>query len=201
MRAACALVLALLAALVAVPGQGSAQSVGVVQSDLLVLDPDRLFSETRLGQRINAEFLAEREALIARNRQIEAELEAEELALTELRAETSPEEFRDLADTFDAKVQQIRRDSDQAVRELERSRERAPVTFMRLIQPVLVEVMRETGGVAIIDIRNVLLSADVIDITDLAIARVDAEIGSGGGALPQPPETPLPEPQTTTPQE
>ena len=174
----------LVLAAIAAPGAGLAQNVGVVQSDILVLDPDRLFSETRLGQRINDEFLARREDLIARNRQIEAELEAEELALTELRATTSPEEFRDLADAFDAKVQDIRRDSDRAVRDLELSRERAPVTFMRTVQPALVEVMRETGGVIVLDLRNVLLRADVIDITDLAIARVDAMIGDGtDGAL------------------
>lgn len=176
----------LVLAAIAAPGAGLAQNVGVVQSDILVLDPDRLFSETRLGQRINDEFLARREDLIARNRQIEAELEAEELALTELRATTSPEEFRDLADAFDAKVQDIRRDSDRAVRDLELSRERAPVTFMRTVQPALVEVMRETGGVIVLDLRNVLLRADVIDITDLAIARVDAMIGDGTDGAPDP---------------
>ena len=111
-----------------------AQQVGVVQSDILVLDPDRLFSETLLGQRINREYLAEREKLIARNRKIEAELEAEELSLTELRAEKTPEEFRDLADAFDAKVQEIRRDSERAVRDLERRRDRAPVRRPRRAQ-------------------------------------------------------------------
>lgn len=158
-----------------------AQQVGVVQSDILVLDPDRLFSETLLGQRINREYLAEREKLIARNRRIEAELEAEELSLTELRAEKTPEEFRDLADAFDAKVQEIRRDSERAVRDLERRRDRAPVTFMRMVEPVLVQLMRETGGAVILDIRTVLLRADVVDITPLAISRVDAEIGEGAG--------------------
>ena len=70
----------------AFPGvPATAQNVGVVQSEILVLDPDRLFAETLLGQRINRAYLAKREQLIARNRTIEAELEAEELALTELR--------------------------------------------------------------------------------------------------------------------
>ena len=158
-----------------------AQQLGVVQSDILVLDPDKLFSETKLGQRINREYLAEREKLIARNRKIEAELEAEELSLTNLRAEKTPEEFRDLADAFDAKVQEIRRESERAVRDLERRRDRAPVTFMRMVEPVLVQLMRETNGAVILDIRTVLLRADVVDITPLAISRVDAEIGEGAG--------------------
>lgn len=117
--------------------------------------------------------------MIARNRTIEAELEAEELSLTKLRSEKTPEEFRDLADAFDAKVQEIRRDSERAVRDLERSRDRAPVTFMRIVEPVLVQLMRDAGGAVILDIRSVLLRADVVDITGVAIIRVDEEIGDG----------------------
>ncbi|WP_299844324.1 OmpH family outer membrane protein [uncultured Roseovarius sp.] len=167
----------------------AAQNVGVVQSDILVLDPDRLFSETKLGQRINQEYLAKREQLIARNRTIEAELEAEELSLTKLRSEKTPEEFRDLADAFDAKVQEIRRDSERAVRDLERSRDRAPVTFMRIVEPVLVQLMRDAGGAVILDIRSVLLRADVVDITGVAIIRVDEEIGDGAQSQPESPAT------------
>lgn len=157
----------------------AAQDVGVVQSDILVLDPDRLFSETRLGQRINRDYLAERDKLIARNRKIESELEAEELALTEQRAQTTPEEFRDLADAFDVKVQEIRRDSERAVRDLELSRDRAPVTFMRMVEPVLQELMQDANGAVILDVRSVLLRTDVVDITSVAIARVDERIGDG----------------------
>lgn len=156
-----------------------AQNVGVVQSDILVLDADRLFSETRFGQRLTEDYQAEREKLIARNRELEAELEAEEKELTELRSESSPEEFRELADAFDEKVQEIRHDSDRAVRDLERSRERAPVMFMRRVEPVLVDLMRDAGGTVILEARNVLLRADVIDITDVAVTRIDEEIGDG----------------------
>lgn len=186
------LVLAL--GLVAAP-QARAQDVGVVQSDILMLDPDRLFTETRFGQRLNEDYLAQREQLIARNRQLETELEAEEQALTDLRAEKTPEEFRALADAFDAKVQKIRADSDRAVRDLELSRERAPVIFMRAVEPVLIELMRDAGGAVVLDVRSVLLRDDAIDITDIAIARIDQRIGDG----PQPqqtPQTPAPEPET-----
>lgn len=170
----------------ALGGPSAAQSVGVVQSEILVLDPERLFEETRLGQRMTAGIQKEREDLIARNRKIEAELEAEEKELTSLRAELTPEEFREKADAFDVKVQNLRRDSDRRVRDLERSRERAPAIFMQTVEPVLVELMREAGGVVIMDIRSVLLRADVIDITDLAVERVDEEIGDGSeeGAAP-----------------
>ncbi len=173
-------ILSLVIALVlAVPAAAQAQSVGVVQSDILVLDPDRLFSETMLGQRINRDYLADRDKLIVQERELRTELEAEELELTKLRATKTPEEFRDLADAFDAKVQRIRRDHDRAVQDLERQRDQAPLTFMRMVEPVLIEVMREAGGAVILDVRSVLLRADVVDITSLAVSRVDARIGDG----------------------
>ena len=156
-----------------------AQGVGVVQSDILVLDPERLFEESLLGKRMASEHQAAREALAAENRKLEAELEAEEQTLTDLRAETSPEEFREMADAFDAKVQEIRRNSERRVLDLERDRERAPLFFLRAVEPILVEVMREAGGVAIIDARTVLLRADVIDITEIAVSRIDEAIGDG----------------------
>lgn len=161
------------------PFAAQAQNVGVVQSDILVLDPDRLFKETLFGQRLNGDYLKQREQLSALNDQRSADLEAEEQALTDLRAQKTPEEFRDLADAFDTKVQQIRRDSDRAVRDLELSRERAPGIFMRAVQPVLVELMQDAGGAVVMDVRTVLLRSDVIDITDVAIARIDQRIGSG----------------------
>ncbi|MGK7652886.1 OmpH family outer membrane protein [Roseovarius sp. B08] len=159
------------------PAPAAAQSVGVVQSDILVVDPERLFEETRLGQSITAQLQEEREALIALNRKLESELEAEELALTEQRDTTSPEEFRALADAFDERVQRIRADSQRRVREHERNRERAPLDFMRQAEPVLVELMREAGAAVVMDRRTVLLQADVVDITGAAVQRIDATLG------------------------
>ena len=179
-----------------------AQDIGVVQSEILVLDPERLFSQTQLGERMTAEYQAAREALSQRNRRLEAELEAEEQDLTEQRETLSPQAFRDLADEFDAKVQRIRRESDTAVRNLERRWELAPVSFMRQVEPVLVEVMKDAGGVVILDARSVLLRADVVDITDLATTRINAEIGKG--AVPQPEQPQAPEgaaPEDGTPQD
>ena len=160
-------------------GPVMAQEIGIIQSDILVLDPDRLFTETQLGQRIAADLQAERDQLIAHNRKLEAELTAEEKALTKLRATKSPVEFRALADAFDAKVQEIRRKSERAVRDHERNKERAPVLFMRTVEPVLAGILEDANGAVIMDIRNVLLRSDEVDITDVAISRVNKTIGSG----------------------
>ncbi|MBE0454197.1 OmpH family outer membrane protein [Roseovarius autotrophicus] len=161
-----------------------AQALGVVQSDILVIDIDRLLNETVYGKRLQSELDAARERLIARNDRIAAELEAEEGALTAQRALTTPEAFRDLADNFDAKVTELRRESERLSRELERRRDLGPIQFMRVAQPVLAELVQEADAVVLMDVRSVILRADVADVTDLAIARIDARIGAGPTGLP-----------------
>jgi len=49
---------------------------------------------------------------------------------------------------------------------------------------VLSELLREADAVALLDVRSVILSADVADVTDLAISRIDARIGEGPGGPP-----------------
>lgn len=154
-----------------------AQDVGVVQSEIVLIDPERLFEQSLLGRSIAQRVQQERDALITMNRRLEAELEAEEKELTAQREQISPEEFRALADAFDEKVQQIRRDSERQARDLERNRERAPRDFLRQVEPILIEMMRDAGAVVVLDQRSVLLSAGIVDVTDLAIDRVDSAFG------------------------
>jgi len=182
-RLVLALLLAMLAGGVGTPPR--AQQLGVVQSDVLVIDIERLLSETEYGQRLQAGIEAARDELIGRNDRVATELEAEEQALTEKRAITPPEEFREMADAFDTKVTQLRRESDQLSRDLERRRDLAPVQFMRVVQPVLADLLEEADAVALLDLRSVILSADVADVTDLAISRIDARIGTGPETQPE----------------
>lgn len=155
------------------------QTVVVIQSALLTVDTDLLFTGSLYGQRVQAQFQQDRLALIAENRAIEAELTAEESALTEQRPSLSREEFAALAEAFDAKTQRIR--AEQAAKDTEiRARpDRARQEFLRIVQDVLVEIMRERRALAILSSDSVLLVADTINITDEAIARIDGLIGDG----------------------
>lgn len=156
-----------------------AQQMGVIQSDVLVIDPERMLLESDYGQRLQLEIQKERDRLIARNDRIALELENEEQRLTSLRATTPTDEFRALADAFDQKVEELRLESERMSRDLERRRELVPVQFMRVVQPVLEELLREADAMVMIDARAVMLHAGTADITDLAVARIDEHIGSG----------------------
>nr|WP_244270243.1 OmpH family outer membrane protein [Leisingera aquaemixtae] len=161
------------------PGQGRGYQLGLPQSGILTIQPERLFSESAFGQRVEREMEAEGAVLTAENRRIEAELRREELELTERRSGMEPQAFRALADAFDQKVQDTRRRQEQKLREITQMGEEARREFISASLPVLQQILRETGAGAILDHASVFLSADAADITSLAIARVDAVLGDG----------------------
>lgn len=150
-----------------------------VQSPVLTLEIDRLFAESAFGRRVAAEIEAEGAAIAAENRRIEAELTEEERALTDRRAELSPEAFRPLAEAFDEKVQRLRNEQDAKARALGTRTDDARRRFLAAAQPVLEEIMRESGAAVVLERRTVFLAAGLIDITDLALRRIDAAIGDG----------------------
>ncbi|HKK96731.1 MAG TPA: OmpH family outer membrane protein [Marivita sp.] len=159
-------------------------NTGVVQSLILTIAPERLYTESAFGARITREIEEEGAAIAAENRRIEAELTAEERELTELRDTLDPADFRERANAFDEKVQQLRREQDEKARTLGQRSDEARRALLSAAQPVLSQLMLESGAVAVLDRRAVLLSADTVDITDQAIARVNARYGDGAEILP-----------------
>ncbi|SPF80366.1 Outer membrane protein 26 [Pseudoprimorskyibacter insulae] len=161
-----------------------ALSAGAVQAQILVIEPDRLYSETILGKGLSAKVDEQGAAIAAENREIEAQLTAEERDLTEKRKALSMEEFRPLANAFDEKVQQLRQQQDTKVRALGALSDDSRRQFLVTIQPVLAGLMQEAGAVLVLDKRGVFASVEAINITEAAIARIDAEFGSEEAGTP-----------------
>lgn len=165
-------------------------SVSVAQ-EVLTLDQERLFQGSGVSERVSAEIERLRQELAEENARIEAELIAEELALTEQRPTMDPEAFRELADAFDQKVQALRAEQDAKLVRLQQLRDEERQNFVRQITPVLTAIVRERGAVVVLDRRAVVLSADAIDITEEAIRRVNAALDA----------TPVPPALETAPEE
>ena len=189
-----ALLAGLACALAVGPAQAQAQAqtpppVSVAPtSTVVVLDRDLLFSQSRFGQRISRDIEEASEDLAAENQAIQADLEAEELALTAKRDAMEMEAFRGLATAFDERVTRIRQTQDAKARAIGQETERAQQVFLEQVNPVLVQLARETGALVILDRRNVIASADQVDITTLALERIDAVLGEGEALLRTPPE-------------
>ena len=119
---ACALI-ACAFGLGAVPTQAQSIAERALRAPVLTIEVERVFLERAAGAELNIILSDERVALAAENRNFEAELRAEELALTAMRQELSPKDFRALADAFDEKVQQIREEQDTKEQDLTRRAE------------------------------------------------------------------------------
>lgn len=170
-----------LAALAFAAPDATAQGVPV-SGDILVLNQDRLLSQTEYGQRIQRELEAASTALAGQNREIEMQLTAEELELTELREALETEDFRALADEFDERVSGIRAAQDAKTRDLQAQADAVRQRFFEEIVPILLELVEAEGAAVLLDSRTVLLSAGSVDITDRAISEIDMALGQGGVA-------------------
>lgn len=151
-----------------------AQESGAFRSPVLTLNQQGLFEGSDYGKASLARLEEATRALQAENRRIEAGLETEEKELTARRAALTVEAFRPLSAAFDAKVEGIRTAQDAKSRELTRQRDQDRQRFFEKALPILADLMRESGAVVLMDQSAIILSLDRIDVTEIAIARIDA---------------------------
>lgn len=170
----CALVLAIYGAGV------RAQEVTVqppqAPAQVLLIDQDRLFSGSVFGQAVGGVIDRVGRDLSAQNREIEDVLTQEEQRLTELRSSLSIEDFRLRAAEFDARVVEIRSEQDAKSRSLGAYAEAARQRFLEIMGPILIDLVQRSGAEVLMDRRAVIFARDDIDITDEAIAAIDAAL-------------------------
>lgn len=162
---------------------GSAEILVAPESPILTIESDRLYSDSLYGAAAAEAYESESAVLAAENRRIEAELTAEEKQLSKMRPDMEPVDFRVLADAFDEKVQRIRSTQDNKLRDLSQRHDARRVIFLRAARPILEGLMLETGASILLERSSVLLSANAIDVTGIAIGRIDAAIGDGSKLL------------------
>ncbi|NVO23737.1 OmpH family outer membrane protein [Donghicola mangrovi] len=158
---------------------GQGQPVQVAPSAVLVIDFERAFRESLFGQRAAAEIEKTRQQIAAENNNFTEELDAEEAELTQLRDTIPLDQFRARADAFDEKVQTIRREQDTKARNFARLTETANARFLELARPILTEILVRHDATLLDDRRNYFIVLDQADVTDEAIAEINARIGTG----------------------
>jgi len=146
---------------------------------ILTIDQEALYTKSLWGQRVRSDIETASRALQAENDRIEADLTAEEKKLTEQRPTMPADDFRKLADAFDAKVNKIRETQDNKARDLGTREDAERKAFGEAAFPIIGEVMVSRGAVAVLDKRAILLSITAIDATDEVLKRVDEKLGAG----------------------
>jgi len=166
--------------------QANAQSTQLNSTNqVLIIDSEQLFNQSQFGRRVARDLEIEGRVLAEENRRIEAELAEEEQELTQKRAVMEAAAFRDLADAFDQKVQETRKQQLDKTKALNTKIDTQRLTFLNAAAPILQDLMRESGATVLLERRSVVLSAANADITTTAIARIDSVLG----AQTQSPET------------
>ena len=147
-----------------------------------------MYAASAFGKRVQSDLSQKSNELSQENRKIEAALEEEERRLTDERAGMDPARFQELAIDFDERVTGIRSAQAAKSENIQRQADTERARFFNAAYPILLELVEETGAVAILNNAAVIFSVRQIDITDAAIARIDAAIG----ASPLPDTGPVP---------
>ncbi|WP_407493133.1 OmpH family outer membrane protein [Pseudooceanicola sp. MF1-13] len=166
-----------------VPQVTLAQDRAPAVSPILTLESERLIAESAAGRALEENLNAQSSALAAENRRIEAELADEEQDLTTRRASMTAEEFRAAALAFDEKVQALRLQQDQKLRGIQDQYNAARQDILAAADPVLVSIMQESGAVIIMEKTSVLASLQAVDVTGLAIVRLDRAMSGQPGMV------------------
>ena len=178
-----------MSAMVAVPPGAAAQdaATGAVKpvTPVLTVRSEQVFLRSAYGERIESEYKAALAVVAAENRRIEAELTAEEEDLTEKRDTMEHAAFTVLAQAFDTKVREIRRERDRALAEANQTHDAAQAQFWEDVRPILVRVLADSGAAVIVERQSVIASAAAIDVTETVVARIDEVLGEGPELRPQ----------------
>ena len=160
-------------------GPVSAQDTEVkLPIPVLIIDTQRVYLASERGQRIQAEIEALAADLQAVNEQIVRDLVAEEQDLAVRRPDMDPAAFRAEAEAFDEKAQDIRQARDAKEGDLQRQATEARNQFFEDLRPIIENILLERGGVVVLDSRSVYIGLSAADITNDAIAAVDADLAA-----------------------
>ncbi|GAA3876050.1 OmpH family outer membrane protein [Celeribacter arenosi] len=165
---------------------------------IVVFDRSRVIGESETGRRLEARVQEARDRVLAENEALYNELETEERAISQARSQMTDEAFRARADAFDEKVTESRAQQAQKAEAVQDLYDTGLQALEARMNTVLADIANEIGAIAVFERQQVYLVSGGVDITQVAISRLDAMIESDGdiveGEEDSPTEAP-PEPE------
>lgn len=141
---------------------------------VLVFDRARVLSSSQIGRDLDTQVAEQRAALLAENEEIYADLEAEEQELAEIRGSLSEEAFRARAQAFDDKVVKVRAAQDAKAEDIQTLYEEGLAGIEQEMNSVLTGIARDFSAVLMFERSQVYLMSGAIDVSQIAIDRLDA---------------------------
>ena len=148
------------------------------ESAILVVSMDQIRSRSLAAQSIERQAADFRQRLREELDSRREALRAEEKALVSLRDTLDREAFEFRAAEFERQVRQLKEERRRRANQLQAALRRATDALDTALRPILAQIMAERGAAVLIDNRNVVLSATALDVTQVAIKRLDASMPS-----------------------
>ena len=145
-------------------------------SGVLIVSMDRILRESAAGRSVQEQAEALRAKLRGALDDRRKKLRDEERALANLRNTMERDAFDERVADFEAEVRELRRDEQGDSGRLQRAVGLARSQLREQLAGVLVQLMTERGAGVMIDKKQVLVSANGLDVTDEAIKRLDAVV-------------------------
>lgn len=158
------------------PSHAPAQEETGAGQSILIVNMEQILSESAAALSIQTQANAYRERVQEQLAATRDSLRAEEAELTRLRTTLQRSEFDARVARFEEKDRAFKRALSDRGTDLNRARRAAREELKRLLQPVLLDIMRERAADVMLDARTVVASSRSLDITDEAIERFNEAV-------------------------
>ena len=165
-----------LAATIAIPSLGQAQTASQSNARIAVLDYRKVMRDAKAAKQIRADVNKLREKFKGQFSKIEKKLEADRRALIAARSTLSEDAFKARQRKFEQDVIGAQREAQDKRRQVERIFNRAMAQLQKTLIPIVKEETTALGINVVIDESQVFLAARTMTITDRILKKLDAKV-------------------------
>ncbi|MEX2520613.1 MAG: OmpH family outer membrane protein [Paracoccaceae bacterium] len=174
-------------------GQEAQRPAGYGEIPILIVDRERALRDSAPAEDLAIQEREARSALQAELDRLRRDLEAEEAEIAAMREIAPKEAFEARVRAFDARVRDARRESQAKGEAVQARFLAARRELAAALEPVLQQMLEETGATLIVDARTVLAARPGADVTEKVMKRfnlserVSLPTQSIPGPAPDPP--------------
>jgi Skp family chaperone for outer membrane proteins len=143
---------------------------------ILYLDQNKVYSESIFGKNLEELFRVESKKLKEQNRRLTKELEIEEKRLTNEREGIPSDEFKILAQSFNTRVERVRKEQKEKSDTLKYKLEEERKYFFNAVYPLLLEFVVRTNATGILDSSVVIVGNSKLDVTNKVILFINDKL-------------------------
>ena len=147
-----------------------------LKGKILYLNQSRVYSESVFGKNLEELFRDESNSLVEQNRQLTKELEIEEQRLTNEREGMSLAEFKLLAQSFNTRVEKVRREQKEKSDTLKYKLEEERKYFFNAVYPLLLEFVSKKNATGILDSSVFIVGNSKLDVTNKVILIINEKL-------------------------